>query len=110
MKKNRPAVKLSVVAHPHDEARLAALIIKESSTFGVRCYRMGRYTTGRQFRQVEVSGGTAQVKLKIVGGEIVEAVPEYDSVAALARQTGRPWREIYEEVRQAGREVVSSQG
>lgn len=106
MKKNRPATKLSVVAHPVDEARLAALIIKESSTFGVRCYRMNRYTTGRQFQQVSVSGGSAQIKLKIVDGEIVEAVPEYDSVAALARQTGQPWREIYEEVRQAAQELV----
>jgi uncharacterized protein (DUF111 family) len=106
MKKNRPATKLSVVAHPQDEARLAALIIKESSTFGVRCYRMGRYTTGRQFRQVAVAGGSAQVKLKIVNGTIVDAVPEYDSVAALARNSGRPWREVYEEVRRAARDFV----
>jgi uncharacterized protein (DUF111 family) len=110
MKKNRPATKLSVVAHPADEARLAALVIRESSTFGVRCYRMNRYTTGRQFRQVETSAGTAQVKLKIVDGEIIEAVPEYDSVAELARRTGRPWRQVYEEVRQSAHEfLVKSQ-
>lgn len=106
MKKNRPATKLSVVAHLADEARLAALVIRESSTFGVRCYRMNRYTTGRQFRQIETSAGTAQVKLKIVEGEIIEAVPEYDSVAELARRTGRPWRQIYEEVRQAGQQLL----
>lgn len=106
MKKNRPATKLSVVCHPADEARLAALIIKESSTFGVRCYRMNRYTTGRQFRRIAVTGGAAQVKLKIIDGEIVEAVPEYDDVATLARQSGRPWREVYEEVRRAARELV----
>lgn len=109
MKKNRPATKLSVVAHPADEARLAALVIRESSTFGVRCYRMNRYTTGRQFRQVETSAGTAQVKLKIVDGEVIEAVPEYDSVADLARKTGRPWRQVYEEVRQAAQKLLVSQ-
>ena len=107
MKKNRPATKLSVVAHPADEAMLAALIIKESSTFGVRCYRMNRYTTGREFREVEISAGQAQVKLKIVDGEIIEAVPEYDSVAELARRTGRPWRELYEEVRRAAQQLLA---
>ncbi len=106
MKKNRPAIKLSVVAYPADESRLAALVIKESSTFGVRCSRMNRYTTGRQFRQVEIPAGQAQVKLKIVGGEIVEAVPEYESVTDLARRTGRPWRELYEEVRQAAAQLL----
>jgi uncharacterized protein (DUF111 family) len=100
MKKNRPATKLSVLARPADEARLAGLILAESSTFGVRTTRFARYMAGREFRQVETPGGTAQVKLKILDGKVVEAVPEYESVAALARQSGRPWREIYEEVKQ----------
>jgi uncharacterized protein (DUF111 family) len=39
------------------------------------------------------------MKLKILGGKTLDAVPEYDSVAALARQTGRPWREIYDEAK-----------
>ncbi len=101
MKKNRPATKLSVLARPTDEARLAALILTESSTFGVRCSRLTRYMADREFRQVQTPAGPAQVKLKILQQRVVEAVPEYESVAALARQTGRPWREIYEEVRQS---------
>ena len=100
MKKNRPAVKLSVLARPADEARLANLILNESSTFGVRCSRLSRYTADREFRLVQTSDGPAQLKLKILDGKLIEAVPEYESVAALARQTGRPWRDIYQEVRQ----------
>jgi pyridinium-3,5-bisthiocarboxylic acid mononucleotide nickel chelatase len=101
MKKNRPATLLSVLGHVGDEAKLANLILRESSTFGVRCSRLERYVAGREFRQVTTSAGTVQMKLKILGGEILDAVPEYDSVAALARQTGRPWREIYDEAKRA---------
>lgn len=102
MKKNRPATKLSVLARPTDETRLAGLILAESSTFGVRTTRFSRYMAGREFRQVEASAGTVQLKLKIIEGKVVEAVPEYESIAQLARQTGRPWREIYDEIKQLG--------
>ena len=103
MKKNRPAIKLSVLARPPDETRLAGLILTESSTFGVRSTRFSRYMAGREFRRVETSGGIVQLKLKIIEGKVVEAVPEYESVAALARQTGRPWREIYDEIKHLGK-------
>lgn len=106
MKKNRPATKLSILARPADEARLAALVLSESSTFGVRCSRLTRYMAEREFRQVETPLGSAQVKLKILDGKVVEAVPEYEDVAALARQSGRPWREVYEQVK---KQVSSSE-
>ena len=99
MKKNRPATKLSVLARPADEGRLVEIILTESSTFGVRRSRLARYTADREFRQVETADGPAQLKLKILHGQVVEAVPEYESVAALARQTGRPWREVYQAVK-----------
>ena len=108
MKKNRPATKLSVLARPADESRLARLILAESSTFGIRTSRLTRYTAQREFSQVETADGPAQVKLKILDHKVVEAVPEYESVAALARQSGRPWREIYEEVRQKALPLVGN--
>ena len=36
MKKNRPATKLSVLARPEDADRLAALVLRETPTLGVR--------------------------------------------------------------------------
>jgi uncharacterized protein (TIGR00299 family) protein len=104
MKKNRPATMLSVIVRPDDEARFAELVLRESSSFGLRVSQMQRYITDRDFGEVEISAGKAKVKYKILNGQIVEAVPEYDNIAELARQTNRPWREIYEEVRQAARQ------
>jgi uncharacterized protein (TIGR00299 family) protein len=101
MKKNRPATMLSVIVRLEDEAKLANLILRESSSFGLRVARMSRYIAERKFTEVETPAGKVRVKHKILDGKSVEAVPEYESVATLARQTGRPWREIYDEVRQA---------
>jgi len=100
MKKNRPGVLLGVLARPHDEARLAEIILRETSAFGLRISHHTRYKADREFRQIETLDGLAQVKLKILEGVVLEAAPEYESVAAIARSSGRPWREVYEETRQ----------
>ena len=99
MKKNRPAIMLSVMAQPQTTTQLAALIIRESSSFGVRVSKHQRYMADREIRTVETPYGPAQVKLKIVDQQIQEVAPEYESVAALARQTGLPWRHIYDDIR-----------
>lgn len=100
MKKNRPAVMLSLLASPEKISSLAAIVIKETSSFGVRISRHQRLVAAREIRTISTIYGEAQVKLKIVGGTIVEIAPEYESVAALARQTGLTWRQVYDEIRQ----------
>jgi uncharacterized protein (DUF111 family) len=100
MKKNRPGVLLGVLARTSDEARLAEIILRETSAFGLRVSHHTRYKADREFRQIETPDGIAQVKLKILDGVVIEAAPEYESVAAIARSSGRPWREVYEEIRQ----------
>ncbi len=100
MKKNRPGVLLGVLARPRDEARLAEIILRETSAFGLRISHLVRYKADREFRQIETPDGIAQVKLKILDEVVVEAAPEYESVAAIARSSGRSWREVYEEIRQ----------
>jgi len=106
MKKNRPAILLSAIVRPEDESRFAKLILRESSSFGLRVSHLNRYIAGREFSEVEISAGKVKVKHKLLDGQTIEAVPEYESVAALARQTGRPWREIYDEVKRASHRTI----
>jgi uncharacterized protein (TIGR00299 family) protein len=108
MKKNRPAVLLSVMAAPPKTADLAKLIIEESSSFGVRVRRQQRLMAGRQFQSVATPYGEAHVKLKLVGGQVREAAPEYADVAALAAQSGQTWRHIYDLVRQKANQFVQN--
>ncbi|MEI7553741.1 nickel pincer cofactor biosynthesis protein LarC [Candidatus Chlorohelix sp.] len=101
MKKNRPGVMLGVLINTADEARIAELILKETSAFGLRVSQYRRYKAGRNFREVEVSGAKVRLKLKFLNEVEVEAVPEYEDVATIARRTGRPFREIYEAAKTA---------
>ncbi len=104
MKKQRPAVMLTVVAAPDDAARLAALIVRESATLGVRMRREWRVKAARRQEQIETPLGPARVKLKLIGGAVVAATPEYDDCQALAARLGLPLGDVMARVTQAARE------
>jgi uncharacterized protein (TIGR00299 family) protein len=106
MKKNRPATKLSVIARRQDELVLCDLLLRETSTLGVRVQPVRRHEAGRQFRTVSTRFGEVQVKLKILSGQVVQASPEYDACVALARQHDLPVAEVYNEVLRAAGELV----
>jgi uncharacterized protein (TIGR00299 family) protein len=95
MKKGRPGVTLSVLARPHDEARLAETLLRETSTLGVRVGRLRRHELEREHRTVLVDGEPVRVKLGLLAGEVVNVAPEHDDCAALARRAGRPVKEIW---------------
>ena len=46
MKKNRPAMLLSVLCPPDKAEALAALLFRETGTFGIRAREQRRYTLG----------------------------------------------------------------
>jgi uncharacterized protein (TIGR00299 family) protein len=95
MKKNRPATLLGVIARRQDEAALAELILRETTTLGLRVQPIQRYEAQREFRQVETPYGKLTVKLKIVNGQVIQAMPEYDECVRLANEHGVSLAEIY---------------
>lgn len=96
MKKGRPAVVLSVLAPCELESSLASLILRETTTLGVRVHAVWRHEAGREFRTVESGFGPVQVKLKRLGDEVVGATPEYEDCQRLAEAQGLPVRTVYE--------------
>jgi len=88
MKKGRAGVQLSVVARMDDEARLAELLLAETTTLGVRVYAVRRHEAGRAFVEVPTPYGSVVVKQKILGGRVVGAMPEFESARARATETG----------------------
>lgn len=101
MKKNRPGIKLSVLCSPEDADRLAAVILRETPTLGLRWTRLERIVTERQVREVETRWGTVRVKDKWLGGERVASSPEYEDCARIAREEGISLREVIEAAREA---------
>ena len=94
MKKNRPAVMLSVLARPEEAAGLAQMLLRETPTLGVRWQHMERTIAGREMQQVETPWGPVRVKAKLLQGKVVALSPEYDDCARLAAQAGVPLAEV----------------
>ena len=98
MKKNRPAVMLSVIADDTTAGALENIILRETTTIGLRRTRMSRRVLDRTLETVATPRGEAKVKVcRIDGG--VKVYPEYESVKAIARQSGAPFSDIFNEIR-----------
>jgi len=95
MKKSRPAAMLSVLCRPTNRAALLGLLLRETSTFGVRVRDVTRYATPRETCQVETPFGAVQVKLKVLDGAVAGAAPEYEDCRRLAATRGVPLPQVY---------------
>ena len=93
MKKGRPGVLLSVICLPDQADGLAALIMRHTSTLGVRRQELSRYILNRQTETRETAYGPVRVKRAFgMGAEKVK--PEYEDLAALAEKNGASLNEI----------------
>jgi uncharacterized protein (TIGR00299 family) protein len=101
MKKNRPATQLSVLARPEDADDLAALLLQETPTLGVRWQVLSRYKARRETREVNTPWGPVHVKLKILRGETIAISPEYDDCTHLATSANIPLAEVMDAARRA---------
>ena len=103
MKKNRPAVTLSVLARPHMESALVKAIMEETSTLGVRVRTLNRYEAEREVVAVDTSLGQARVKVKRLAGSIASLSPEFEDCKEIAQREGMPLQEVYRRVERDAR-------
>ena len=96
MKKNRPAYKLSVLCAEEQIRALDAILFRETTTIGVRRYRVERTALPRRFFEVEVPGGTVHIKACQLPDGTEKRYPEYEDVKRIARETGKSYREVYQ--------------
>jgi pyridinium-3,5-bisthiocarboxylic acid mononucleotide nickel chelatase len=94
MKKNRPGTLLTVVAPPRLGGELADVIFRETTTIGLRHYEVERECLEREVVSVETPMGAVRFKLARRNGRVINAVPEFEDCAALARQHGRSVKEV----------------
>lgn len=100
MKKNRPGILLGVIALRKDEATLAELLLRETTTLGLRVQPIGRYEASREFQQLDTPYGKVTIKAKIMDGKVIHATPEYDDCVRLAKENQVSLLEIYQTVNQ----------
>lgn len=92
MKKGRPGTLLRVIARPEQQEELAGVLMRETSTLGLRLYTAERRVAERTFAEVETRYG--KVRVKVTPGGFA---PEYEDCRELARQSGAPLKEILAE-------------
>ena len=95
MKKDRPGVLLSVLCVPEREDAVAAVLLRETSTLGVRVSSVARHEAEREVVSFESSLGPAAVKVKRLPGEAPRIAPEYEACRVLALRHGLPLAEVY---------------
>lgn len=103
MKKNRPGWQLNVICNEEKVEALERIIFRETTTIGIRRQEMQRTVMDREFREVATIFGKARVKVCSYG-DMVRYYPEYESVAAIAKEKQLPYEEVYREVARAAME------
>jgi len=101
MKKGRPGVQLAFLARPGQVQALMEIILAETTTLGVRTYQVQRQALARDVRTIASPWGQVSVKVVKRGTE-TEIIPEYEACRRVALETGRPLREVYEQIRALG--------
>ena len=96
MKKNRPAVQISVLSSPAKQQAVSNVLLTETSTFGVRFTEMNRIILDRQSMEVQTSFGKVAVKVGSMDGRVMQCSPEYENCKQLARKKKLPIKTIYD--------------
>ena len=89
MKKCRPGVLLTCLCRPEDEETMANLLLRHTSTLGVRIHPCRRRTLPRTVETVDTAYGLIRVKY---AGD--KAKPEYEDVAQAARAHQVPLSQV----------------
>ncbi len=104
MKKNRPAYQLNVICKKEDISKLSDIIFEETTTIGIRRVEMERSILKRETRSIKTSVGEAVIKV-CSHGNSVKIYPEYDSVVDICNKTGLSYNEVFDTIKQEGREA-----
>ena len=111
MKKNRPATMLSALVPLELESRAARLILRETSTLGVRVRPVPRYEAEREMVTVTTTFGEVSVKVKVIDGTNVAVAPEYEDCRQIAIDEGLPLQDVFRIVRREAEEsLISAEG
>ena len=95
MKKNRPGVRVTVVARSQQAEELARMLLTETTALGVRLQPVQRMVLAREEEVRETSLGPVRVKVVRDGARVLRVSPEYEECRRLALERQQPLPEVY---------------
>jgi len=100
MKKGRPGIKLSVLINEQIESNVLDIIFKETTSIGVRKYKVEKIMLNREFSKVKTRYGEITIKKSYYKEKLVKYKPEYEECKRAAREHNVTIEKIYREVYQ----------
>ena len=101
MKKNRPAVLISILCRHEKRDELGHMLFAETTTLGFRSYAVERRALERSVVKAETEYGPIDVKVARLNGRVINEMPEFDQCREAARNAGVPLRVVEDAARSA---------
>lgn len=98
MKKGRPGIKLSVLINEKIEKDILDIIFEETTSIGVRKYKVEKIMLNREFSKVETEYGDITIKKSYYNGNLVKYKPEYEECRTIAKEQNISIDKIYKAV------------
>ncbi|MBI5102850.1 MAG: nickel pincer cofactor biosynthesis protein LarC [Nitrospirae bacterium] len=110
MKKMRPAVKLSVLTVRGRLDEISEILLRETTSLGVRYYDVSRNIMERRIDHVKTPAGKIGVKVSIYKNRILKVTPEYEDCRRVSEKSGLPLIEVLESARTAAARLIKKTG
>jgi uncharacterized protein (TIGR00299 family) protein len=94
MKKNRPGIKLTVLTEIGKKDEMIDIILKETTSIGLRFYNAGRKILQREIKEKKTKYGPVKVKIASPGKEHRRVSAEYDDCKKIAKKLNIPLIEV----------------
>lgn len=99
MKKGRPGIKLTVLCSEEQREGLMKIVLKETSSIGLRFYETKRRVLHREIKTMDTEFGKVKVKFSWLGDRILKVAPEYEDCKRIAKKLNIPLVEIMRRIK-----------
>ncbi len=94
MKKNRPAIRLSLLTPFSRLEDLIRLLFAETTAIGVRYWKVERQKLERKWKEVRIWKNVIKIKESYMDGKLYNYQPEYEDCKTLAQKLNKPLKEV----------------
>lgn len=101
MKKGRPGLLVTVLCENTLRNAMAEMLLRETTTIGVRTHEVRRRTLEREMVVVNTDFGDVRLKVSRGSGGAVNVSPEYDDCRKIATENNIPLKEVMAEALRA---------
>ena len=101
MKKNRPAIVLSVMCDEQSVSKVETVLFQETTTLAVRRQKICRRMLPRRTEKVETAVGEIEVVIATLPDGSQRVSPEYESCRSIANAKKLPIKQVFEAAIQA---------